>query len=547
MLRLVGLLILCLFLPDSVWAQAAPEVPDDPVLRAMSLELERAREKLKLEGMPGPYYIEYSVTDLDEYSADASFGAITLENRQRTRVLRAVVRVGDYHQDSYFGAGQGQVQFAVLGEDELALRHQLWLATDAAYKNALAALSTKQAMLKNLVVEQVVDDFSREAAQRSVGALVQMELSTAPWRERVREVSRLFREDPQIDASTVNFSWRGSNRYFLNTEGTVSRGGNALYVLYFTGTTQAADGMRLMHSRDWVVVRHEELPTPEVTTAEARKLIATLGEMRNAPIVEESYRGPVLFTADAAKMIFWNLLGPAITGDQPPPGDSGRTTGAFAAQYKSRVLPDFLTVVDDPTVASFQGRTLVANYEMDDEGVKAQPVTIVERGVLVNYLMGRRPIQDYPRSNGHGRAAPGASPIPSFSNLFVRSEEPLSFDQLQQKLIELCRNMGRPYGYLVETTSNSLAPLVLYRVWVKDGRKELVRGAFFAQLDTRALRSDIVAAGNDPQADNSNEAIPKAVINPSVLFGELEVRRTTQAQEKLPAIPPPDLAKAAAK
>jgi predicted Zn-dependent protease len=252
-----------------------------------------------------------------------------------------------------------------------------------------------------------------------------------------------------------------------------------------------------------------------------------------------------LFTADAAKHLFWNIIGPAVTGDQPAPGGSARTTGPFASHYKTRVLPDFLTIVDDPTATYAVDRTLVAAYEVDDEGVKAAPVTVVDKGVLVNYLMGRRPIRDFPRSNGHGRASAGDSAAPHFSNLFVRAQPAYSFAELKQKLIELCREQGQDYGYLVESTTSNLSPLVMYKVWVKDGRQELVRDAVFAQLDVRALRSDILAAGNDTLADNSNENVPKAVINPSILFSELEVRRTTQSQEKLPEYPPPALTDAA--
>ncbi|MGH6630380.1 MAG: metallopeptidase TldD-related protein, partial [Burkholderiales bacterium] len=267
----------------------------------------------------------------------------------------------------------------------------------------------------------------------------------------------------------------------------------------------------------------------------------TLQAMRQAPQVDETYRGPVLFGADSAKHIFWNIVGQAVTGDQPPPGNSARTTGPYASQYKTRVLPDFLTIVDDPTATFAVDRTLVATYDVDDEGVKAQPVTVVDKGVLVNYLLGRRPIRDFSHSNGHGRASAGDSPNPQFSNLFVKAEPAFTFDQLQQKLIELCRNQGLDYGYFVESTTSNLSPLVMYKVWVKDGRQELVRDASFSQLDVRALRSDMVAAGNDALADNSNENVPKAVINPSILFGELEIRRTTQTQEKLPDYPPPAL------
>lgn len=533
-------LLLAVLAPTTLPAQTKQKF-DDPILRAMSTELQRSKEKLQLEQMQRPYYIEYSVTDVDEYTADATLGVLRFENRQRSRLLRASVRVGDYKRDSFFRGGQGQATLATAGDDEIALRYQLWLLTDGAYKNALAAYSAKDSLLKNIVVEHAVDDFSQEPPVEAIGPVLRAELPTDPWRSHVRAVSALFRKDPRIDASMVNFTFRVVNRYFLNTEGTVTRRGNSWYVAYFSASTQADDGQRANLSRDWVMARPEELPSLETLKTEAEKMIATLEAMRQAPQVDETYSGPVLFTADAAKHIFWTLIGDAITGDQPPPGGSARTTGAFASQYKTRVLPDFLSIVDDPTATYAVDRTLVASYDVDDEGVKAAPVTVVDKGMLVNYLLGRRPIRDFPHSNGHGRAGAGDAAAPQFSNLFVRAEPAYSFAELKQKLIELCRDQDKPYGYLVESTTTTLAPLVMYKVWAKDGRQELVRDATFAQLDTRALRSDILAAGNDTSADNSNENVPKAVINPSILFSELEVRRTTQSQEKLPEYPPPAL------
>ncbi len=540
----VAALLLALCNPGVAPAQSTAPKLDDPILRAMNTELQRSKDKMQLEQMQRPYYIEYSVIDVDEYTADATVGVLRFENRQRSRLLRAAVRVGDYKRDSFFRAGQGQATLATVGDDETALRHQLWLITDSAYKNALAAYSAKDSLLKNVVVEHAVDDFSQEPPVEAVGPLVQAGLSPDPWRNHVRDVSALFRKDPNIDASTVTFNFRVVNRYFLNTEGTVTRGGYAWYVVFFNASTQAPDGQRVNLSRDWVMARAGELPSLETLKTEAGKMISTLQAMRSAPQVDETYRGPVLFTADAAKHIFWTLIGDAITGDQPPPGGSARTTGAFASQYKSRVLPDFLTIVDDPTATYAVDRTLVASYDVDDEGVKARPVTVVDKGVLVNYLLGRRPIRDFPRSNGHGRAGAGDAAAPHFSNLFVRADPAYSFAELKQKLIDMCREQDKPYGYLVESTTTNLAPLVMYKVWAKDGGQELVRDAAFAQLDVRALRSDIVAAGNDALADNSNENVPKAVINPSILFGELEIRRTTQSQEKLPEYPPPALADA---
>ena len=204
------------------------------------------------------------------------------------------------------------------------------------------------------------------------------------------------------------------------------------------------------------------------------------------------------------------------------------------------MLPDFLTVVDDPTMKTFQGKTLVGSYEIDEEGVRAASVSVVKDGMLVNYLLGRTPIRDFPESNGHGRGGPGQAPMPSIGNLIVEPKEPVSPEELKKKLIEMCKQENKPYGYYVETLSGQ-DPRLLYRVYVDDGHEELVRGAVFNELDTRTLRNDLTAAGDDPLVSNREGNIPSTVICPSILFDELEVKRTEKKNAKLPEYPPPDL------
>jgi TldD protein len=521
---------------------AAQPAADDPVLRAMLSELGRSKEKLQLKAMQRPYYIEYSVSDIQAYSADATFGALRLEQGQRVRLLRAVVRIGNYTQDSYFGQGEGYVEVVPQENDELALRHVLWLATDTAYKNALEALTLKQSMLKDLVVEQQVDDFSREPAIQSIQPLIKNEADSKRWREMARSTSALFRRDPQVDSSEAGFRAQINNRYFVNTEGSITRKGVATYFFYFGGATQSPDGMRLQRSQGYVMARPEELPSPEKIRADAENVLDTLAALRLAPVVEDSYVGPVLFSSDAANTVFNTLVVPAITGDKPQPGDPARTSGDYASRFKSRVLPPFLSLVDDPTVTRFQDQTLVGSYSVDDEGVKAQPVTVVENGTLVNYLIGRRPIRDFPHSNGHGLAVPGGSARPAIGNLFVRASESFPVAQLKKRMLDKCRDQGRPYGYLVETTGPDLAPRLLYRVYVKDGHQELVRGAVFGQLDARALRNDLLAVGNDADVEGRPDPVPNSLVTPSLLFEELEIKRADRVREKLPQYPPPALA-----
>ena len=325
----------------------------------------------------------------------------------------------------------------------------------------------------------------------------------------------------------------------MNTEGTITREGYTVYLLSATGSTQAADGMRLERSPYYAARNLKDLPTPEQFQADVAKLIETLKALREAPVVEEDYRGPVLFGPDAASDLIFGMIGENVLGNRPKPGESARTTGDYSSNYKGRVLPAFLSVVDDPTMKTFGGKELIGNYDVDDEGVRPAPVPVIENGMLVSYLLGREPIRDFPESNGHGRAAPGQSPSPNIGNLIVQSKQTLSPEELKKKLIDLCKQDNKNFGYYVETLAGP-SPRLLYRVYV-DGHEELVRGATFDELDTRTLRNDLIAVGNDPLVSNREGAIPQTVVSPSVLFDELEVKRTDQQNSKLPEYPAPDL------
>jgi hypothetical protein len=292
-----------------------------------------------------------------------------------------------------------------------------------------------------------------------------------------------------------------------------------------------------------MVARQEELPSHDVLMGDAKKMLETVVALRQAPIVEEEYRGPVLFAADAADDVVASLIGQNVLGRKPQLGKPNRTTGAFATSYKTRVLPNFLTLIDDPAMKDFQGKSLVGNYTVDSEGVKAQAVSVIENGMLTNYLLGRQPLRDIPASNGHGRASPGSLPGPSVGVLLVRSSEAQAPDALKQKVIQMVKEQDKPYGYRVDTLGPGNSPRLLYRIYAKDGHEELVRGAVFSELDIRAVRNDLIAVGNDPLVSNRAGGAPTTIICPSLLFGELQVKRADMSKDKLPDYAPPPLEK----
>jgi TldD protein len=541
---LLALLAFSVLVVSAFAQQKGAQANDDVVLSAMRAELDRSKSQLKMEQVAAPYYVEYRIYDVDQFSAEASFGALRADMRLRYRFVRVVVRIGDYKQDSYFGQGQGTVDYMPLDNDMLALRHQLWLATDRAYKSAAESLTAKQSQLKQLTVDQPVDDFAHADPVQSIGPLASLEFDPEPWKRMIQEASALYKGDAAIESFESGLGFHTVNRYLVNSEGTAVRSGQSFYEMTIAASTQAADGMSLARDSGFFGTSLKELPSAADFVARATKLAGSLKELREAPVTEEEYRGPVLFSADAASALFADLVGENVLGRKPELGKNSRTTGSFAASYKTRVLPDFLSVVDDPTLSSYSGQALLGHYATDDEGVPAQRVSLIEKGTLVNYVIGREPIRDFPASNGHGRArVPTSPPGPSLGNLIVTSAQPLSKEELKKKLIDLCQQRDLPYCYYVETFGPRLTPRLLYKVWTKDGHEELVRGAAFGDLDIRALRSDLIAAGDEPYVDNRMLNIPHSISAPSVLFDELEVKRANQNKEKLPEYPAPAVGK----
>jgi TldD protein len=521
--------------------QLPAEAASDPILRALQAELTRSKAHLKMENVDSPFYIEYRVFDVEQFDASAAFGALRDQNRTRLRLLRAVVRLGDYKLDSFFNAGQGISDILPLDNDELALRHQVWLATDQAYKRASEAFSNKKAQLKQLNIDQPVDDFARAEAAVSIGPTAKLDVDPAKWTKMLESATSVYKNDPQIQSLTASVNFTVLSQYFVNTEGTVTRNGSAHYQIVLSASEQAPDGMRLDRAPQFTANRIEELPTPDEFQKDALNLIKDMKTLREAPVVDEEYRGPVLFSNDAATDMFFELVVPNVLGRRPAPGRPARTVGAFASSWRARVLPDFISVVDDPTVDAFAGHGLGGSYKVDDEGVPAAPVTVVDKGILVNYLIGRVPIRDFPASNGHGRASGNGNTAPAPGNLFFRPAKTSTREDLKKQLIDECRNRGFKYGYFVDTLGPRLAPRMLYRVWTDDGHEELVRGAIFNELDIRALRSDLVAAGDDPLVSNRTGLPFMTIVSPSVLFDELEVKRADNTKEKLPDYPAPAL------
>lgn len=551
-----------LFAAPILRAQQTPTRADaerDPVLKAMLVELDRNQKRLELPGSAKPYFIEFRIDDVVEYSAHASFGALTRENEIHSRVARVRVRVGDYKFDNSHArvenqmaallqrlGGDGMMAIEVTDDDPIGLRYNLWNAADMAYKQALDDLAAKQAELKTVSTPPQANSFAEEKPVVSLEPPLTLQLDRGTWKRAIADASGLPLNDPaakafasEVEESTGELTARVRTEYLVNTEGSIVRKSYAEYRAESAYRAQASDGMRLERTAAMNGSSAAGLGTPDRFRDSSLRSLTSLDALCKAPVVAaDEYQGPVLLGGNAAARSMDELLARAVEARAPALGSTARTTGAFASSYQTRVLPDFLSVTDDPGLATFSGREIVGAYKVDDEGVPAQKVSLVENGRLIGYLLSREPIRDFAQSNGHGRAATGQAPQSRLGVLKVDAASPISDDDLVKKLIAMGKDQGLEFVYRVDVLSGTQTR-TLYRIKVADGTSELVRGGELGELNLHTFRSGIVAAGDKPFIYNISGDVPTTVIAPALLLDDLTVKRAQERDNRLPFYPPP--------
>ncbi len=583
------LLITCLCLAVRLLAQQGAD-GGDAVLRALADELERSRS-LRVVALEEPYYIEYAIHDAESFTAGATLGAINSARKNRARLPRAQVRVGDYKYDNgnfvysdYRAAGGYDLGACPLDDNYMALRQYFWLGTDVAYKSALEIIARKRAAQQNVTLTEQLPDLWRAGPVSMFVTGLKRKVDEEAWKARVRSLSSVFAPYGQIISSSVEVQIVQGHYYLVTSEGTRIKTPEGSSHLEVRATALAPDGMTLRDSAGFYAADPDSLPAEQVLRRATEGVAENLAALLKAP-VGEAYTGPVLFEPQAAAQLMAELLGRSFTLRRRPVSEPGRAVPFLASDFEgrlgSRVLPEWMDVTDDPTLREWNGRSLLGHYLVDLEGVAPKPLTLVEKGQLRNFLTTRQPVRGAAGTNGRARlrGSFGANAA-AFSNLIVRASNTSTLAELKQQLIRLCEQSGKPYGLLVRkmdfpssasvTEAQRLLarisqdgaaarpvslPLLAYRVY-PDGREELVRGLRFKDLTVRSLR-DILAAGGEPAQFDFLEngatfalmgagsfVAESSVISPGILIEELQLVKAQDEWPKLPVVAPPSLASA---
>ncbi len=504
-----------------------------------------------------PYFISYSIDDATEVTIRAAFGGLVDSGTTHTRMGDVVVRVGDpsldnTHDANHVGAATG-VQIP-LGDDSRAISSSMWEVTNIAYAKALDTyLRVQTGAQVRAKEEDNSADFSQEKAEVAIGqpaAPPQVDLTA--WQRRLSALSAVFNGFPDVYQNFVIFTANAGSQYFVSTEGTkiVQPHRSARIVVF--AMTRADDGMDLFRAQTFEAETAEDLPSQAEMEAQLRELGKSLEALRKAPVTEP-FNGPAILSGRAAAVFFHEVLGHRLEGQRQRGDEEGQT---FTKEINKPILPDFLSVSDDPTEKKFGSTWLSGYYRFDDEGQQARRVDLIQDGVLKTFLMSRLPIASFANTNGHGRAQTGLMPTGRQGNLIVSSTKSVPDAVLRQQLIAEAKKQGKPYGLYFEDISSGFAvtqrnspqafqviPLVVWRVYVDGRPDELVRGVSIVGTPLAAMKS-ILMTGDTSEVFNGecgaeSGSIPVSAVAPAILMSSIETQRQPKGDSRPPILPKP--------
>src|SRR5438132_3757481 len=534
-----------------------------PVLQALEREMKRSVDLLNQKGNPVPYFISYSVTENESVDIEASLGALRSQQKDRSRLLDVDVRVGEYDLDSTHqirgqrGANTGPAfSYPVLmpiDNDIDALRSVIWLETDQKYKAAVERfIQVKANRTIKVDEEDTSADLSRESKQTAVLPLAAVNVDVRNWENKLKTYSALFKRYPEIYEGTVSLSADADNDYVVNSEGTSIQHGRSLVRLSVYARTKAEDGMDLYRFEAFDGYSLDRLPNDEKVRQTIETMVKDLQALRAAPVIEP-YTGPAILSGRASGVFFHEIFGHRIEGHRQKNESEGQT---FTKKVNQSILPDFISVIDDPTADRIGGIDLHGHYAFDDDGIRAQKVSVVEKGILKNFLMSRSPISGFENSNGHGRKAPGYRTVGRQGNLIVQATNTVSEGRMRAMLIEEAKRQGKTFGLLFKDISGGftltgraspqsfqVTPIMVYRISVDGRPDELVRGVDLIGTPLTSF-SKIVAAGDTPEVFNGfcgaeSGYVPVSAVSPSILTAQIEVQKKAKSSDRPPILPPP--------
>ncbi len=531
-----------------------------PILDVMVDENRRWAEALAERREEPGYYVAYQVVDNERYSFQAEGGSLVTDEDDTARVLDVEVRVGTPEMDNRHPLSDERMTAfqrmprlgrAPLQDDEHSLRRQLWLETDRRYREGALQLRNVQTQSRMRAQSERSPDFSHEEPTVFIQREAELALDSDAWRERIRDCSHRAKSGVATRAQ-CRADFQRTTVYFVNSEGSELQQSYITARLNVQVGVKADDGMPLARSEERFAASPEELADADELAAMIDQATSDLEALHDAPVAEP-YAGPAILDGRAAAVFMHEVFGHRVEAHRQEHRQSGQT---FADKVGELIMPNWMDVYDDPTIARLNGRPLSGHYRFDDEGVRAQRATLVDEGVLSGFVQGRQPLEGFPNSNGHGRKEPGHLAVSRQGNLVVDTRRSVSEDELEKRLLAEIERQDKPYGMIFTEIAGGMtnthrlgpqafqvSPVMAYRLY-PDGRRQLVRGVDISGTPLAALAS-IRAAGRPVETFNGmcgaeSGWVPVSASSPSLLLSSLEIERSYEPEHEPPVLSPPD-------
>lgn len=552
-------------------AVAPAAAGEDLVLRAMSDEMQRTVQSLKMDALDRPYFLSYYVMDSTENTVSAVFGSLRDENTYISRNASIDLRVGgmDFDSSGYIGQdfnGYRPGADSMNEEDGYdALRFSLWSLTDEVYKKALEKYSQKKAYQKKKNITELYGDLSPEKKESFFSDRERVEpFDAGTWRENVKKLSAVFRKYPGVQGSQVVFTRALRTARFVNSEGTSYRYWWDKVNLDIRASIQDRTGLKIADEKKFAWRSMASVPPFEKLVQETETFASGMSYLVDCSSAEV-YLGPVLFEDQAAAEFLNQLFVRNISFARTPWADNEDwvryyiDSGGLTKKLGMRVLPGYMQVTDNPLAVSYKGVELNGSYPIDNEGVRPAPLELVKNGRLTAFYMGRGPVKEFRNSNGHARAFTNEFSSPRPGNVFftANQEKRAPLAAMKKELLRLAAESGLEYALLVRRLDTEEAkkmgdllagPVLAYKVSVKDGSETVIGGAEWTGVTFRALR-DILLVSDTEQVYNYYQPgpfiynrgyVPASVVAPgALLVQEMELKPTDSKPDRQPYLPHP--------
>ena len=533
----------------------------DKLLTVLNSELQRQMTEFQqnADADDVPYFLSYRVDEIRSETVRTTLGSLLDSRTSHSRMFTPMVRIGSYELDNFHQlretntSNQVESTFLPVEDSEEALRQIIWWRTDRAHKNAIERY---ERVISNMAVkvqeEDQSDDYTRQEAVKYFEPPTQIQFNRSEWEDRLRRYSSTFNKSDDIIDGWANISVQNVRKYYVSSEGSEIVHNKAYISVNVGATVKADDGMDLPLNKSWFALSIGSLPSEAEVLREIENIINKLKELKEAPVVE-AYSGPALLSPEASGVFFHEIFGHRVEGQRMRQETDGQT---FKRRIGEPVLPDFINVLMDPTINTYLGRDLNGHYKFDDEGVRAQKVTLVENGILRSFLMSRVPIEGFPASNGHGRAAAGQNPTARQSNLIIESTQKKTENELRHLLREELTRQQKEYGFYFASVTGgftqtgryspnvfNITPTEVYRVFADGRPDELVRGVDLVGTPL-AMFSQIAAAGDETGyfmglCGAESGFVQASCISPMLFVRRIEIQKSMKSQTLPPLLPKP--------